>query len=121
MVKTTLKKSYRSFFYALNGFKTTWKEEHNFRIETFCGSAVVLFAYFFNFSLLEWSLCILSIIIVLTGEIVNTAIEDLCNKVEPEHDPAIGKIKDTMAAFVFVSSIGVSILGILIFAHHFIQ
>ncbi|MEI6479125.1 MAG: diacylglycerol kinase [bacterium] len=52
---------------------------------------------------------------------MNTAIEDLCNKVEPEHDPAIGKIKDTMAAFVFVSSIGVSILGILIFAHHFIQ
>lgn len=118
MIKT-ITKSYKSFFYAVNGLKTTWREEHNFRVEVFCAIIVLAAALYFNFSFIEWALIILSITIVLTCEIINTAIEDLCNKIEPNQNPTIGKIKDTMAAFVFISSLGTLVLGILIFLHHF--
>lgn len=114
-----LTKIYRSFVFAWNGLKTTWQEEQNFRIEILIGVIVVFFIIFFDFSFVESVFSILSITIVLTAEIVNTAIEDLCNKVESQHDPIIGKIKDTMAAFVFISSLGAAVVGFLVFFNHF--
>ena len=69
MIKT-LTKSYQSFFYAVNGLKTTWQEEHNFRIEFFCAILVSISAFYFNFNFVEWALCIFAITIVLAGEII---------------------------------------------------
>ncbi len=114
-------KIYNSFTFALNGLKTTWREEQNFRIEILIGAIVVFCILFFKFSFVETVLSIIAITIVLISEIVNTAVEDLCNKVQPEHDPIIGKIKDTMAAFVLVSSLGAGIVGVLVFYNHFLS
>jgi undecaprenol kinase len=116
-----ISKFFNSFKFAFNGLRTTWREEHNFRLEIVIGLVVILFLIFFHFSFTESTLCIVAIIIVLTSEIVNTAIEDLSDMVESNQNPLIGKIKDTMAGFVLVSSIGAFILGILVFAHHFIS
>lgn len=115
-----LTKIYHSFTFALNGLKTTWKEEQNFRIEILIGAIVVFCILFFKFSLVETLFSVVAVTIVLISEIINTAVEDLCNKVQPEHDPIIGKVKDTMAAFVLVSSLGAGIVGILVFYNHFI-
>lgn len=114
-----LTKIYHSFSFAWNGLKTTWREEHNFRVEILIAVVVVFFIIFFDFSLIESLFCILAIVIVLCAEIVNTAVEDLCNRVEPQHDTIIAKIKDTMAAFVLVSSFGAAVIGFLVFYTHF--
>ena len=98
---------------------TTWKEEHNFRIEVFAAILVVFFIIYFDFSFIESVFCIIAITIVLSAEIINTAIEDLCNKIQPNYDPVIGKIKDTMGAFVTVSALGAFIVGVLVFYNHF--
>ena len=108
-----------SFRYAINGLKITWREEHNFRIEVLIALVVLFFALFFNFSFIELISCIIAIIIVLTSEIVNTAIEDLSDMVDPNINPLIGKIKDTMAAFVLLCSLGAFAIGCLVFYHHF--
>ena len=105
---------------ALNGLTTTWKEEHNFRIEIIAAIAVIFCIFYFHFSFIESSVCIIAITIVLSAEIINTVVEDLCNKVEPKYDSVIGKIKDTSGAFVLVSALGSLILGVLVFFHHFI-
>lgn len=113
-------KTIKSFKYALNGLKTVFKEENSFRLEVIAGMIVVFFMFYFNFSLFENIICILLITLVLSAEIVNTAIEDLCNKVEPNQDPIIGKVKDTMSAFVLLTSLGALIVGVLVFYSHFI-
>ena len=110
---------YKSFVYALRGLKTVWNEERNFRIEILIAIFVALFAYFNRFSLIETTLLVVAIVMVIAGEIVNTTVEDLCNKIEPSHDVAIGKIKDMMAGFVLVNSIGASLVGLLVFLNHF--
>ncbi len=110
-----------SFKYALKGLRTTWTEEHNFRFEVLCAVIVMFCIYFFHFTLVESLFCILAITLVLSAEIVNTVVEDLCNKMQPEYDSAIGKIKDTMAAFVFVTVIGALIVGVLVFYTHFLK
>ncbi|HEY4505596.1 MAG TPA: diacylglycerol kinase [Candidatus Paceibacterota bacterium] len=114
-----LGKIINSFMYAWRGFVTTWKEENNFRIEVFITIIILFFIYFFDFSLLETAISVLAITIVLCAEVINTAIEDLCNKVEPNHDPIIAKIKDTSSAFVLVSVGGSVFVGFLIFYNHF--
>ena len=112
-------KIHHSFLFAWSGLKTTWKEEYNFRVEVLVGAIVMFFISFFGFSFIETILCVIGIVMVLTAEIINTAVEDLCNKIEPQHDPIIGKIKDTMAGFVFISVLGAIIIGFLVFYTHF--
>lgn len=115
-----LQKSINSFVYACRGLKTTWIEERNFRIEIFFTAVVAFCIVYFDFTLIESALCVLAITLVLSAEVVNTAIDDLCDKVQPEHDYVIGKIKDTMGGFVFVTVMGAIIIGILVFYSHFI-
>ncbi|MSU45406.1 MAG: diacylglycerol kinase family protein [Candidatus Zambryskibacteria bacterium] len=114
-----LQKSINSFLCAYRGLKTTWVEERNFRIEVFAFTVVTFFIIYFKFSFVETAFCVLAMTLVLSAEIVNTAIEDLCNFVEPEHNYIIGKIKDTMGGFVFVTVLGAITIGILVFYTHF--
>lgn len=114
-----LQKSINSFMYACRGLKTTWLEERNFRIEILFTAIVTFCIVYFDFTLIESALCVLAITLVLSAEMVNTAIEDLCNFVEPEHNYIIGKIKDTMGGFVFVTVWGAIVIGIIVFYSHF--
>ncbi|MBI5798485.1 MAG: diacylglycerol kinase family protein [Candidatus Yonathbacteria bacterium] len=113
-----MNKLIKSFGWAINGLKTAWQEEVNFRIEAAIALAVVGGGGYFQFSKLEWAFIAVSICAVLSAEIVNTAIEDLCNKVEPNTDPVIGKIKDMMGGVVLVVSIVALVIGVMVFTNH---
>jgi diacylglycerol kinase len=107
-----------SFWHALNGIKTVFQEERNFKIEIVAGVLVLFTAFLFKFTYTELLFYVIAIILVLISEILNTAIEDLCDKVEPQHDKVIGKIKDIMAGFTLVSSIGAFAIGVIVFLNH---
>lgn len=112
-------KTIQSFRYALRGLKTVWQEERNFKIETGAGIVAIAVATTLRFSALEWALVVISIILVITGEIINTVIEDTMNKIEPAYDPVVGRIKDMMAGYVLLTSCGAVLLGILALIIHF--
>ena len=114
-----LKKTYNSFRFALNGLRITWREEQSFSIEVIVSTAVVLCLYFFHFTLIESAFCVLALAVVMAVEIINTVVEDLCNKIEPNLDPVIGKIKDVSASAVLISVIGTGIAIALVFYSHF--
>lgn len=113
-----MRKLIKSFGWAVNGIRTVWTEEKNFRIESFIALAVIVLAFYFDFSTFEWVMILACIGAVLGAEMVNTAIEDLCNKVEPNTDQIIGKIKDMMGGFVLLVSITAVIIGIILFANY---
>jgi undecaprenol kinase len=100
---------------ALNGIKTVYREERNFKIELFLGLLSMILGLVLEINLTEMIFIIICVIFVLAAEIVNTAIEDLCDKVEPDQNKIIGKIKDTMAGFVLISSIGSIAIACMIF------
>lgn len=114
-----MSKLVKSFKWAMNGLRTVWREEVNFRIEVSIATVVILFGIYLNFLVLEWIIIVACISAVLSAEMVNTAIEDLCNKVEPNTDLVIGKIKDIMGGFVLVVCVTSVIIGIMIFSNHF--
>lgn len=103
----------------MNGIRTTWREEKNFRIEMLIAVGVTIAGAYLGFSKLEWALIVMCIAAVLAAEMINTAIEDLCNKVELNTDPVIGKIKDMMGGFVLIIVVGAVIIGAMVFSNHF--
>lgn len=109
----------KSFKYAIKGLQTTWEEEFNFRVEVSIAFVVILCIFYFNFSFLEASLSVFAITLVLVLEIINTVVEDICNKIEPSQDPIIAKIKDISASFVFTGSLGALIVGVFVLLNHF--
>lgn len=109
----------KSFGWAMNGIRITWREEVNFRIESLIAFCVIVLGIFLRFSSAEWVIITGCIVAVLSAEMVNTAIEDLCNKIEPNADPVIGKIKDIMGGFVFIVILGAVIIGTMVFSYYF--
>ncbi len=103
----------------MNGIRMAWREEVNFRIEILAAVGVVVAGAYLNFSKLEWAFIVVCLAAVLAAEMINTAIEDLCNKVEPNTDPVIGKIKDMMGGFVLIVVLGSVIIGAMVFSNHF--
>ena len=96
-----IKKLYSNLINSLNGLKIVSKE-NSFILEIALG--VFLIPYIFLSSIEFNYKIILSILyfLLLAFEIMNTAIEKLCDKVTTDIDPEIKKIKDLSSAAVFL-------------------
>jgi len=92
-----------------------WVEEHNFRIHLITALGACCLAYFLKLQPIEWVLILFAIALVLTAEIGNTAIENVCNFISPTIDPRIKKIKDISAAWVLLCALLALIIAGVIF------
>lgn len=116
--KISKKRELIGFTYSFNGLRIAWRQEFNFRFDVGCAIATLALGWFFSISKIEFLVVVIVIGFVLTAEIFNTALEELCDKFQPEHDPHIGKIKDLSAAAVLISSIAALIVGAIVFFPH---
>ncbi len=114
-----MQKTYKSFKDSLSGFKVVLMEERNFKIEIIISLLVLIFVTIFDFSLYEIIPLLIVMFMVITAEIVNTAVEDICNKIQPNQDTAIGRIKDVMAAYVLLTVICSVVVGTIVVYSHF--
>ncbi len=101
-----------SFGYAWEGLRYAWQAQPNFRVEVGIGTLALFLALALKTAL--WPVLLL-ILIVLTLELVNTAMEALVDLVQPEYHPLAKAVKDTAAAAVLVASIIAAVIGFLIF------
>src|SRR3989344_3837401 len=110
-----LSKKFHNLRYALKGIEIAWREEFSFKVQTVFAVSAPVLGWYLGISTTEFLFVIFMVGFVLTAEIFNTALEELCDKFQPEHDPHIGKIKDLAAAAVLVSSITALIVGFIIY------
>ena len=108
-------KNVQSVRYALHGLKIAWQEELSFRIQVVAMMLALALGYFCEISSVEWLFLLLAIGVVLSAEVFNTALEELCDKYKTDPDPHIGKIKDLAAAAVLITSFVAIIVGTKIF------
>jgi diacylglycerol kinase len=107
----------KSFSFAFKGIKLAITER-NFRLHLISTVLVVAFGLAVHLSNFEWVIILFCIGLVLSMEIVNTAIEEIVNFISPEHHLKAGRIKDLAAAAVLVASIAVFIIALIIFIPH---
>ena len=105
----------KSFTYAFNGLKLLFQEEHNSWIHLFATVCAIAMGIWLKISLLEWVAVAFAIGLVFSGEIFNSAIEDLSDVICPERDDRIKKVKDLAAAAVLVNAITAATIGLLVF------
>jgi diacylglycerol kinase len=111
----------KSFKYAFNGLRILFKEEHNARIHAFITFMVLFAAYLLKISALEWIALLFAIGLVISQEIINTAIEHIANFILPGKDHQIKIIKDLSAAAVLITAIIAVIIGFIIFIPKLLQ
>lgn len=105
----------RSFVYAGRGLLTLLQEQHNARIHALAIVCVVGLGMWLSLSVQEWALVLIACALVLGFEALNSALEYLCDRVEPQRDPLIRKAKDVSAAAVLIAAAVAALIGLLIF------
>lgn len=105
----------KGFVYAFNGLVVFFRHERNGRIQLMAAFLVVMLGLLFPVSISEWMILLTCIASVLSLEMINSAIEKLCNLVHPKYHPAVKVIKDISAAAVLWFSVISAIIGIIIF------
>ena len=108
----------KSIRYAVKGMRAATKEQLNIRIHLFIALAVVAAGLYFHITPTEWILLLIVISLVISLELLNTAIENLTDLVTKEQNPLTGKVKDIAAAAVLFSSIIAAIIGLIIFTKY---
>lgn len=105
----------KGFVYAFNGLVVFFRHERNGRLQLVLAVVVVLLGLLFSVSTWEWIILLVCIASVLSLEMINSAIEKLCNLVHPKYHPAVKVIKDISAGAVLWASVISGIIGVIIF------
>ena len=107
-----------SFGFALTGLRYAFRTEANFRIHTIISLAVIVIGLGMQLEPIEWAVLIVTIMIVLAAELMNTALEATLDRVGVEHHPLAKVAKDTAAGAVLISAGGAVLVGLLILGPH---
>ncbi|WP_461812125.1 diacylglycerol kinase family protein [Faecalimonas sp.] len=106
---------YKSFGYAFEGIFTGIEKERNMKIHCLAMLCVVVLGFLVKISMLEWCLCLILFGLILSLELVNTAIEAVVDLVTEERKPLAKLSKDVAAGAVLIASIMAAGVGIIIF------
>lgn len=105
----------RSFGYAFEGIRTGILKERNMKIHCLAVILVTAAGTFLGLSAVEWCICLLLFALVISLELVNTAVEAAVDLVTEERKPLAKIAKDTAAGAVLFASLAAVIIGCIIF------
>jgi diacylglycerol kinase (ATP) len=105
----------KSFKDATNGIINTIPTERNLKIQVIAMICVIAVGLIVKLSNFEWIVCIILFGLVISAELINTAIEKTLDYINKEDDERIKFIKDASAGAVLVLAIASVIIGLIIF------
>ena len=109
------KKLRNSFKYAFEGIWEALKTEQNLKIHFMIMLFVIIAGVIFKITTMEWIVCLLLFALVISLELVNTAIETTVDIAMPEIHEKAKYAKDIAAGAVLFSAIISVIVGFIIF------
>lgn len=108
-------KQKNTFIHAAGGIGHAFHREANFRIHVAILAFVIALGVVLQISAMEWLFVAGCSMLVLSMELMNTAIENVCDLISAEYHPLIKTIKDVAAGAVLISAVGSVITGAIIF------
>ncbi len=111
------KNFFRSFAHAWRGI-IFGSQGRNLKIQFLISMAVLFGGIVFSITSTEWLIVIMLIAFVMGAELINTAVEEVCNIIKDLpgiHPKATKEARDIAAGSVLVISIGAGIVGLFIF------
>ena len=105
----------KSFGYAAEGIFFSFKKGTHFKIHILAAIIVTILGFAYSINAYEWLVLILISSAVISAEAINTAIEETCDVIHPEHHPGAKLAKHCAAGGVLILSIAAAIIGLIIF------
>jgi diacylglycerol kinase (ATP) len=96
-----MKRIWRAFLYSMSGIKLAYRDEAAFREEAILAIIMIPAAFYFAPDKISLILMVASVLIVLSFELLNSAIEAAIDRQSTELHPLAKKAKDTASAAVF--------------------
>lgn len=103
------------FKVAVEGLWDAIRKERHMKIHLAMTTVVLIAGWIFAITKLEWVLLLLTIALVLTAELINTAIERTVDLVTADYHPLAKAAKDIAAGAVMVTAVFAVIIGVIIF------
>lgn len=104
-----------AFRHALNGTAHFIRHDRNGAIHFLAAILVCIAGFYYNVSITEWCILLICMALVISFEMLNHALETLCNVVHKEYHPLIKTTKDVAAGAVLWSAVISVIIALLIF------
>ena len=114
-MKELLRKHTVSFKHAFDGLWWAVSTQPNFRVHLALSLIAVGLGFFFGISGVEWAIIIFTIVLGLTAELINTAIESMTDLITKEWRAEAKIAKDVSAGMMLTVAIGAVIVALVIF------
>ena len=107
-----------SFAHAFAGLWYVFRTQPNYTVHGLSAVAVIWLGWFVKVSEVEWLILVFTIAMVFTAEMINTAIESVCDLVTHEWHQEAKIAKDVSAAMVLTAAVSSVVVGLVIFTKY---
>jgi len=107
---------FKALVWSLQGLRQAFMLESSFRLEVYGFVVFAPLAFLLGNGAIEKLVLFGSLVLVLSAELLNSAIEAIADKVSPDFHELVGRAKDMGSAAVFVLMINVIVCWALILA-----
>ena len=116
-----VKKFKKSFHYALTGIDYSLNSDQNLVVHFIVAFLVIIVSVLLEVSSFEMAILGLTILLVITTEMLNTSIEKVTDLVTKEHRTDAKIAKDVASGMVLITAAGSIVIGVLIFLPHILK
>lgn len=113
--KRGIKRFFQSFKYSIQGLKYAYKYEQSMLIHVIATVCVICANVFFQVNGMEWLITLIAIGMVLSAELINSAIEAVVDLITLEEHPLAKIAKDCSSAATFVLACMAALIGIVVY------
>jgi diacylglycerol kinase (ATP) len=109
-----LRQWFKSANYAINGILHAARTQRHMRYHLYVAILVLVLSFLLGIGRGEFLVLIVLAIIVLTTEMLNTALEEVVNILFEKYDKRAMAIKDVAAGAVLITALGAAVIGYII-------
>ncbi|MBK8285873.1 MAG: diacylglycerol kinase [Ahniella sp.] len=100
-------KIWRAFMWSCKGLAVAFRIESSFRLEVYGLIVLTPLAFWLGQTPIERAMLIGCLFLVLSAELLNSAVEQVVDKISPEYAVFAGRAKDMGSAAVFLTMLNV--------------
>lgn len=117
----SFRRFFKSFHYAFEGVHYVFRNDQNLLAHFLVGILVISSSILLQVTPFEMAILGLTIMMVISAEMVNSAIEKMVDLITKEHRAEAKIAKDVAAGMVLVTAIAAFVIGSLIFLPYIIR
>ena len=102
------------FSLAFRGLWLGGRGQRSFWVHIPLAVVVLALAALLRCELWQWSVLLLCITMVISAELMNSAVEELAKAIDLNHNPTIGRALDIASGAVLSAAIGAAVVGALV-------